>query len=518
MGVCTEERPVMHWQSARFLGPGAREKSPTPPVAHQGNAAHCGSAAGANNSSNNNNNNNSNNNNNNNSSSNSHSNQFIFRSTSCSTCPDICEHSTKPFSAAAAAYSVAFRSYETAEQATFDDSSIKYAISRGQTECPDDLNDETNSGISFKTEPYGPPSSPESATETKPNCSPPCAGCGRLIQDRFYLSAVDKRWHASCLQCYACRQPLDRESSCYSRDGNIYCKSDYYSYSRLSNFSVFGTRRCSRCLASIGASELVMRARNLVFHVTCFCCVVCQSPLTKGDQYGIIDALIYCRTHYTMAREGDTASTSLGPAVVPGVGGASAYPYTSQFGSPPNDSSSPHSDPTRIVPSSIFASASHVMTGLPQPPRQKGRPRKRKPKDIEALTANIANFLQTDLNTEYLDFGRGSHMSASSRTKRMRTSFKHHQLRTMKSYFAINHNPDAKDLKQLSQKTGLPKRVLQVWFQNARAKWRRMMMKQDGSGMLEKGDGTLDLDSISVHSPTSFMMGGGQSPTQHGMD
>lgn len=70
-----------------------------------------------------------------------------------------------------------------------------------------------------------------------------------------------------------------------------------------------------------------------------------------------------------------------------------------------------------------------------------------------------------EINSDYLDlgFGRGSHMSASSRAKRMRTSFKHHQLRTMKSYFAINHNPDAKDLKQLSQKTGLPKRVLQVW-------------------------------------------------------
>lgn len=68
-----------------------------------------------------------------------------------------------------------------------------------------------------------------------------------------------------------------------------------------------------------------------------------------------------------------------------------------------------------------------------------------------------------DLNTEYLELGfsRDS-LSGSSRTKRMRTSFKHHQLRAMKSYFAINHNPDAKDLKQLSQKTGLPKRVLQV--------------------------------------------------------
>lgn len=70
----------------------------------------------------------------------------------------------------------------------------------------------------------------------------------------------------------------------------------------------------------------------------------------------------------------------------------------------------------------------------------------------------------SDLNSEYLElgFGRGGPLSAASRAKRMRTSFKHHQLRTMKSYFAINHNPDAKDLKQLSQKTGLPKRVLQV--------------------------------------------------------
>lgn len=69
-----------------------------------------------------------------------------------------------------------------------------------------------------------------------------------------------------------------------------------------------------------------------------------------------------------------------------------------------------------------------------------------------------------DLNAEYLEMGfrGGGALGTTSRTKRMRTSFKHHQLRTMKSYFAINHNPDAKDLKQLSQKTGLPKRVLQV--------------------------------------------------------
>ena len=64
-------------------------------------------------------------------------------------------------------------------------------------------------------------------------------------------------------------------------------------------------------------------------------------------------------------------------------------------------------------------------------------------------------------------------VTSDGRPKRVRTSFKHHQLRAMKAYFAINHNPDAKDLKQLSQKTGLTKRVLQVWFQIARAKFRR---------------------------------------------
>ncbi|VDO72273.1 unnamed protein product [Schistosoma margrebowiei] len=50
----------------------------------------------------------------------------------------------------------------------------------------------------------------------------------------------------------------------------------------------------------------------------------------------------------------------------------------------------------------------------------------------------------------------------NGKIKRIRTSFKHQQLRIMKSYFEFSHNPDSKDLKQLSQKTGLSKRVLQV--------------------------------------------------------
>ena len=48
------------------------------------------------------------------------------------------------------------------------------------------------------------------------------------------------------------------------------------------------------------------------------------------------------------------------------------------------------------------------------------------------------------------------------KTKRARTSFKHHQLRIMKHHFQINQNPDSRELKILSQKTQLDKKVLQV--------------------------------------------------------
>lgn len=93
---------------------------------------------------------------------------------------------------------------------------------------------------------------------------------------------------------------------------------------------------------------------------------------------------------------------------------------------------------------------------------------------LPLLSPFFADLLHKELSVSSLDLssydgsqspGSGGTLTPNCRTKRMRTSFKHHQLRTMKSYFAINQNPDAKDLKQLAQKTGLSKRVLQVRLQ-----------------------------------------------------
>ncbi|KAK2159068.1 hypothetical protein LSH36_159g05024 [Paralvinella palmiformis] len=55
-----------------------------------------------------------------------------------------------------------------------------------------------------------------------------CAGCGGRILDRYYLLAVDRPWHVTCLQCAECKLPLDSEATCFAKDENIYCKEDYY--------------------------------------------------------------------------------------------------------------------------------------------------------------------------------------------------------------------------------------------------------------------------------------------------
>jgi hypothetical protein len=60
------------------------------------------------------------------------------------------------------------------------------------------------------------------------NLMPECQGCLCLIQDRYYLQVMEKAWHLSCLRCVDCKFSLDSQQSCFSKDGAIYCKEDYF--------------------------------------------------------------------------------------------------------------------------------------------------------------------------------------------------------------------------------------------------------------------------------------------------
>lgn len=102
------------------------------------------------------------------------------------------------------------------------------------------------------------------------NSSQLCAGCGKHIQDRFLLRALDQLWHEDCLKCGCCDCRLGEVGSTLYTKGNLMlCKRDY--------LRLFGnTGFCAACNKVIPAFEMVMRARSNVYHLECFACQQCN--------------------------------------------------------------------------------------------------------------------------------------------------------------------------------------------------------------------------------------------------
>ncbi|KAF9817167.1 hypothetical protein SFRURICE_013955, partial [Spodoptera frugiperda] len=147
---------------------------------------------------------------------------------------------------------------------------------------------------------------------------------------------------------------------------------------------LYGSKRCARCNTPISASELVMRARDLVFHVHCFSCALCSTPLNKGDTFGIRDSAVYCRLHY------ETIPEYSAHMAVPGPPQMCPVPYAAGPAPGPHYPPYPSPEFARVdndVPKGPFFNGSTA-----PPPRQKGRPRKKKPKDQELMAANLGEF------------------------------------------------------------------------------------------------------------------------------
>lgn len=53
-----------------------------------------------------------------------------------------------------------------------------------------------------------------------------CAGCDAPILDRFLLKVEDRAWHAKCVKCWDCQSIL--ADKCFSRDGKLYCRTDFF--------------------------------------------------------------------------------------------------------------------------------------------------------------------------------------------------------------------------------------------------------------------------------------------------
>ncbi|KAF3832682.1 hypothetical protein F7725_026347 [Dissostichus mawsoni] len=98
-----------------------------------------------------------------------------------------------------------------------------------------------------------------------------CAGCNRKIKDRYLLKALDKYWHEDCLKCACCDCRLGEVgSTLYTKANLILC-------------SLVQRGIAQPAVKLIPAFEMVMRARDNVYHLDCFACQLCNQRVSQSD-------------------------------------------------------------------------------------------------------------------------------------------------------------------------------------------------------------------------------------------
>merc|ERR1711994_1240879 len=80
------------------------------------------------------------------------------------------------------------------------------------------------------------------------------------------------------------------------------------------------------------------------------------------------------------------------------------------------------------------------------------------------------------------------------KSKRNRTTFTDEQIHILQANFQLDCNPDGQDLERIADISGLSKRVVQVWFQNARARNKKYINKSRGQHSNLCSEKTIDLN------------------------
>lgn len=272
-----------------------------------------------------------------------------------------------------------------------------------------------------------------------------CAGCERPIVDRFLLNVVDRAWHVQCVKCCECKQRLN--DKCFARDGKLFCRTDF--------FRRFGTK-CGGCSQGICPTDLVRRARDKVFHLACFTCLLCHRQLSTGEELYVLDENRFiCKDDFISHKHlthHHPVTASASPSNSPDFEESLDLPVDPATPGDRERDSSIERDPHNDVisgGSAVNSPSSGHTSGTPP--------------DVSSTDTVSGG-------------GQGNDENAPGGTKRRgpRTTIKAKQLETLKAAFAATPKPTRHIREQLAQETGLNMRVIQVWFQNRRSKERRM--------------------------------------------
>ncbi|XP_064258077.1 LOW QUALITY PROTEIN: LIM homeobox transcription factor 1-beta-like [Passer domesticus] len=314
------------------------------------------------------------------------------------------------------------------------------------------------------------PSCREQGTPLPGAGSPPagpvrCAGCGRGIRDRFLLRVNERSWHERCLRCSECGRGL--RGRCFSREPPPALRP------RLRQAVPAALQPLPGRRGALGADPAPPRAP---FPRALLGCGRCGRRLRRGDEFVLRDGRVLCRGHAEPAPRGAPGAAggstqvkifgdgwiffwagTTKPFLRNSRAGKAQNPKTPLGIPTPSDGFLFFSPKIPFFFVFLFFSQPQLAArtrraGIPDAP---GIPRGRIPK----------------------------------RSKRPRTILSSQQRRAFRASFEVSSKPCRKVRETLAAETGLTVRVVQVWFQNQRAKMKKIARRQQQQEQLGNSRG-----------------------------
>uniref|UniRef100_A0A6Q2YH36 PDZ and LIM domain protein 7 n=1 Tax=Esox lucius TaxID=8010 RepID=A0A6Q2YH36_ESOLU len=114
--------------------------------------------------------------------------------------------------------------------------------------------------------------------------TPLCGACNKIIRGR-YLVALGKSWHPEEFKCCQCKGLLD-EGGFFEERGSVFCTKCYDNRY---------APNCAKCKKKIAGE--IMHALKMTYHVQCFMCAACKSPI-RNQAFYMEEGEPYCERDY----------------------------------------------------------------------------------------------------------------------------------------------------------------------------------------------------------------------------
>lgn len=114
--------------------------------------------------------------------------------------------------------------------------------------------------------------------------TPVCGACNKIIRGR-YLVALGRSWHPEEFTCSQCKAVLE-EGGFFEERGSVYCTKCHDSRY---------APNCAKCKKKISGE--IMHALKMTYHVQCFKCAACKTPI-RNQAFYMEEGEPYCERDY----------------------------------------------------------------------------------------------------------------------------------------------------------------------------------------------------------------------------